>query len=272
MIANQKLDGGAHDLRSIDTKNQYLYYECEIHNHQEYIDLLAFCRKFFAEGIAIGARPQSFKPQAIFFDFDSTVIQEESFVEVAKLLGLEELIEKVTNKAMAGEITFVTSFKKRLKLLQGLSQEKIMSVVDQCTFTKGLVDFANTCKQQQIPLFVISGGLKIIAEKVCQKIGITGLCANEIEIKQGVITGDPKGDMVDENYKLGWVKQTCADYSFNLSSVVAVGDGANDKQMLSAAGIGVGFSPKKVLWPYIDVFNGFGDHGFMKYFLGLDFS
>ena len=269
LISSQSLD---HEYKGIlfrKESNGCFFYEVASQNGRVSQFVKQVFRRLFQQGVAIGLRPDRFKPQAFFFDFDETIIEQESFVNIAQALGLSDQVAHLTSQAMTGNTAFASSFNQRLAMFKGLSKQRLLAAVGTCTFSAGFLGFLARCRKQQIPVYIVSGGTTIVIEHLCQSLDISGICANEIEIQDGLLTGRATGPMVDGVYKRTWMLQTCHSRGYDSAKVVAVGDGANDQQMLTAAGLGVGFLPKPVLLPHLNVYNGLGDHSFLGTFFEL---
>lgn len=214
------------------------------------------------KGITAAVIPHSIlKPEAIFFDMDATVIVEESLVEIAKSVGKQNEIEQLTAKAMAGGMDFKDSLNLRLSMLKGLRRDQVLDITP--TLNQGMKQFADWCHAHAVPIFLISGGFVDLAAPVAQNLGFKDFKANRFAWNGDIMEGRVDGEIVDGEVKrksiLGW----CQVFNFNAKQCIVVGDGANDRQMMEAAGLAVGFSPKKALWPILQVANHSGDHRFM---------
>ncbi|MEY8847479.1 phosphoserine phosphatase SerB [Psychroserpens sp. XS_ASV72] len=178
------------------------------------------------------------------FDMDSTLIQAEVIDELAKRAGVGEEVKAITESAMQGEIDFQESFKKRMKLLKGLSEDVLQDVAENLPITKGAKRLIDTLKSYGFKTAILSGGFTYFGNYLKDKLGMDYLYANELEIKDGVLTGGYVGDIVDGNKKAEYLKEIAKKEAIDIAQTIAVGDGANDLPMLNLAGLGIAFHAK----------------------------
>lgn len=210
-------------------------------------------------GMTAGVMPhQTLRPDAIFFDMDATVIAEESLVEIAKVAGKELEISQLTQQAMAGGMDFATSLRMRLSILKGLKREAVMGVKH--TLNPGMNELATVCTENSIPMFLVSGGFVDLAEPIARSLGFKDFAANRFLWQGDELAGDIEGALIDGEGKLAAVRNWCRRYKFRSAHCIAVGDGANDLQMMNFCGASVGIKPKATLWPYLKMSNHVGDH------------
>jgi phosphoserine phosphatase len=178
------------------------------------------------------------------FDMDSTLIQAEFIDELAKAHGVGEEVSSVTAAAMRGEIDFRESLTRRVKLLAGLEAETMERVTKSIELTEGARRLISNLKAQGYKIAILSGGFTYIGKRLQDSLGIDYLHANELEIRNGKLTGNLIGDIVDGQKKADLLKSIAENEGIFLSQVVAVGDGANDLPMLEIAGLGIAFHAK----------------------------
>ncbi len=178
------------------------------------------------------------------FDMDSTLIQTEVIDELAELAGVGEQVKAITESAMQGEIDFNESFKRRMKLLKGLSEDVLQNVAVNLPITKGAHRLINTLKNYGFKTAILSGGFTYFGHYLQKELGIDYVFANQLEIKDGALTGGYLGEIVDGNKKAEYLKEIAAKEGIDISQTIAVGDGANDLPMLNLAGLGIAFHAK----------------------------
>lgn len=178
------------------------------------------------------------------FDMDSTLIQAEVIDKLAELAGVGDKVKAITESAMQGEIDFNESFKKRMKLLKGLSEDVLHDVAINLPITKGARRLITTLKSKGFKTAILSGGFTYFGHYLQKELGIDYVYANQLEIKDGVLTGGYLGDIVDGNKKAEYLKEIAQREGLNIGQTIAVGDGANDLPMLNLAGLGIAFHAK----------------------------
>ncbi|MBU8909668.1 MAG: phosphoserine phosphatase SerB [Desulfobacterales bacterium] len=183
----------------------------------------------------------------VVFDMDSTLIQAEVIVELAKLAGVGEQVDRITESAMRGEIDFKESFRKRVALLKGIKQEQLNKISRNLPLTDGADLVAKTLKSLGYKLGILSGGFTFVGEYLKEQLGFDYMYANKLYMENGVVTGDVVGDIVDGEQKAILLRQIAQKENLALEQTIAVGDGANDLPMISIAGLGVAFNAKPVL-------------------------
>jgi phosphoserine phosphatase len=178
------------------------------------------------------------------FDMDSTLIQTEVIDELAKLAGVGEEVSKITESAMLGDIEFNASFKQRIALLKGLKEDVLQDVAVNLPITKGAKRLIETLKTYGFKTAILSGGFTYFGRYLQKELGIDYVFANELEIKDGVITGHYLGDIVDGAKKADYLKVIADKEGIHINQTIAIGDGANDLPMLNTAGLGIAFHAK----------------------------
>ena len=178
------------------------------------------------------------------FDMDSTLIQTEVIDELAELAGVGEEVKAITELAMQGEIDFNESFIRRMKLLKGLSEDVLHDVAINLPITKGAKRLINTLKSYGFKTAILSGGFTYFGHYLQEEFGIDYVYANQLEIKDGVLTGNYLGDIVNGEKKAEYLQEIANKEGIHINQTIAVGDGANDLPMLNLAGLGIAFHAK----------------------------
>ena len=179
------------------------------------------------------------------FDMDSTLIQTEVIDELADLAGVGEQVRAITESAMNGEIDFSESFKKRMALLKGLSEEVLQNVAINLPITKGAHRLMKALKYYGYKTAILSGGFTYFGEYLQKELGIDYVYANKLEIIDGKLTGKYLGEIVDGQKKAEYLKAIAEKEGIHINQTIAVGDGANDLPMLNLAGLGIAFHAKQ---------------------------
>ena len=183
----------------------------------------------------------------VVFDMDSTLIQAEVIVELAKLAGVGDQVNDITESAMRGEIDFQESFRQRIALLKGLPEEQLVKLTKELPLTEGADLVTKTLKSLGYKIGILSGGFRFVGEYLQDRLGFDYMYANELHIENGVVTGNVVGDIIDGDKKATLLRQLAQKENIALEQTIAVGDGANDLPMISIAGLGVAFNAKPIV-------------------------
>lgn len=183
----------------------------------------------------------------IVFDMDSTIVDTEVVVELAKAANAEEEVEELTKKAMNGEIDFKEALRQRVKLLEGLPVDVLEKIYSDINLTEGAKDLIETLKDSGYKVALVSGGFTYFTEKLKRELGLDYAFGNELEIKDGKLTGEIKGRIIDSKEKAHIIDELALKEGMDKENVVAVGDGANDRIMIENAGLGIAFNAKQTL-------------------------
>lgn len=186
-------------------------------------------------------------------DVDSTMIEQEVIELLAERVGLRDQVKMLTDQAMAGEIDFREALLKRVGLLEGLNAKVLEELLAEIRITHGVPELISAVHNSGGLVGAISGGFSQVLELLSAKLNLDFFKANNLEIENDVITGKIIGEIVDAEVKARTLLRWAGEYGFDLSSTVAVGDGANDIQMLKASGFAVAFRPKEVLRDHADL-------------------
>ncbi|MEE2033161.1 phosphoserine phosphatase SerB [Rhodococcus chondri] len=197
----------------------------------------------------------------IVFDVDSTLVQGEVIEMLAAHAGVEDKVRAVTEAAMRGEIDFAESLEQRVATLAGLPATVIDEVADQLELTPGARTTIRTLRRLGFRCGVVSGGFRQVIDGLAHDLELDFVRANTLEIVDGTLTGRVVGDIVDRAAKARALREFADDFGVPIEQTVAVGDGANDIDMLGAAGLGIAFNAKPALrevadtavsYPYLD--------------------
>ena len=187
-------------------------------------------------------------------DMDSTLISIETIDEVAREVGLSQEISLITEKAMQGHLDFSESFKKRLSILKGVRTESFNAVYEnKLKLNSGASELVNFFKSTNVKTALVSGGINYFAEKVKDQLGIDTYRANDVEINNETLTGKVFGNIVDAKAKAKYIEELCVLYELKPNQVIAIGDGANDLEMMKLAGLSVAFHGKPILKKNCDI-------------------
>src|SRR6201996_1965149 len=183
----------------------------------------------------------------IVMDVDSTLIQDEVIDLLAERAGRAAEVAKVTAAAMAGAPDFTAPLRERVSLLAGLPESVLAEVRAGLRLTAGARTLIGTLSGLGYKSGIVSGGFVQVIEPLAAELGIDYVAANELEISGGKLTGRLAGPVVDRSGKADALRRFAAEAGVPLSQTVAVGDGANDLDMIAAAGLGVAFNAKPVV-------------------------
>jgi phosphoserine phosphatase len=183
----------------------------------------------------------------VVFDVDSTLIQGEVIEMLARRAGCEDQVREVTERAMRGELDFAESLRQRVAVLAGLPATVLDEVANELELTPGARTTIRTLRRLGFHTGVVSGGFTQIIDSLVDELGLDFAAANDLEIVDGKLTGKVIGEIVDRPGKAKALRRFAEEYGVPSAQCVAVGDGANDIDMLSAAGLGVAFNAKPAL-------------------------
>lgn len=203
------------------------------------------------------------------FDMDSTLIETEVIDELAIKAGVGSEVKAITESAMRGEIDFRESFEQRVALLKGLDVKVMKEIAENLPITEGVERLMFVLKKYGYKVAILSGGFMYFGNYLKEKFGIDYVYANDLEIKNGKLTGRYKGEIVDGHKKAELLKLIAQVEKVDIAQTIAVGDGANDLPMLGEAGLGIAFHAKpKVAATAEQSINTIGLDGVL-YFLGF---
>lgn len=193
------------------------------------------------------------KHKLVCFDMDSTLIKQEVIVELAKMAGVGDEVDAITEQAMRGEIDFNTSFVRRVALLQGTPISTIDDIKSLLIPQSGAFLTIRALKQLGYKTALISGGFMPFAKFIADLLGIDMYYANQLDVVNDKLTGDINGTIIDGNQKAKIVTRLAQKMNITPDDVVCVGDGANDIPMLTLANLGIAYKAKPIVQARADV-------------------
>ena len=180
-------------------------------------------------------------------DVDGTLILEEVIDLLGKEAGREGEISQITSRAMRGELDFESSLRKRVSLLEGLPVSVFDKVFNTIHLTSNAQEFISILQKNGILVGLVSGGFTPIVERLAKFLGIAYFSANQLEVKDGLLTGKLVGQIINPEIKKETLEKWREELKLPQERTVAIGDGANDLLMLKSAGLGIAFCAKEVL-------------------------
>jgi len=187
------------------------------------------------------------KYELILFDVDSTLIKEEVIDLLAEKSGHGPEVSQITAQAMRGEINFLRALEMRLALLEGLPESVFDEVLSQISFSDGFSELFEYLRRNHFLIGVVSGGFHNVLDELFADLNLDFLRANTLEVKDSKISGKLLSQPIDRAAKGQALKEFAASHEIKLEQTVAVGDGANDLEMIELAGLGVSYMGKEIL-------------------------
>ncbi|MEN6669422.1 phosphoserine phosphatase SerB [Psychrobacter sp. B38] len=181
------------------------------------------------------------------FDMDSTLIEQEVIVELAKTAGIGEKVEAITEAAMRGEIDFDESFAQRVALLAGISTDVLDEICERLTLSMGARTTISALKALGYHTVLVSGGFTYFARYIAEQLGMDEVHANALDIEEGEVTGQVQLPIVNGAKKAAIVQHTAERLGIEMSQVVCIGDGANDLPMMGIADLGIAYHAKPIV-------------------------
>ncbi|MDX6276680.1 MAG: phosphoserine phosphatase [Nocardioidaceae bacterium] len=183
----------------------------------------------------------------VVMDVDSTLIQGEVIEMIASHAGFEDEVAAITESAMAGELDFTDSLRARVALLAGVPDTALNDVYDALVYAPGARTMIRTLKRLGYRFALVSGGFTQIIERIAAELDVDYFAANELEVVDGLLTGRIVGDVIDRAGKAEALRRFADEARIPVKNTVAIGDGANDLDMLAASGLGIAFNAKPVV-------------------------
>jgi len=180
----------------------------------------------------------------VMLDMDSTLIEQEVINLLGEAAGQSKAVEAITAKAMAGDLDFKAALIERVALLKGLDQTILSKIREQITLTKGAKTLIDELHQQGHKVGVVSGGFIEVIEPILKILNVDFYRANKLKVNNGELTGEIDGPLIDSHAKRIALEEFANEENVSLEQTVAIGDGANDLEMIKAAGLGIAFNAK----------------------------
>lgn len=187
------------------------------------------------------------KKRLLLADMESTIIANEMLDELADLLGLRERVAEITRRAMNDEIDFAAALRERVALLEGMPESALAEAGARIRITPGARELVATMRANSAHAVLVSGGFRVYSARVRAQLGFDLDIANELIVEGGTLTGAVREPILARDAKLAALKHVAADLGLPLAATLAVGDGANDIDMVEAAGLGIAFHAKPAL-------------------------
>lgn len=210
--------------------------------------VIAYCRdqKFDCTRLDAPLKPTDFKWVAM--DMDSTLITIECIDEIADLVGVKPQVAAITEAAMRGELDFPSALRRRVALLQGLQEPRLQQVYDErLRLSPGAESLLAAAKAAGWKTLLVSGGFTFFTERLRARLGLDVTLANVLETRDGRLTGQVLGDIVDADAKARKVREVCEASGCVPTQSIVLGDGANDLKMMAISGLSVAFRAKPVV-------------------------
>jgi phosphoserine phosphatase len=223
------MDFGGFDAESFKTK---LKKDCECRGLDVFVQDQGRSRK---------------EKRLIVFDMDMTIVDFEIINKLAGFVGVDEQVKAITERAMNGEMDFKESLRQRVRLMKGTPASTLEEIARDLQLTPGSEELIHHLKHVGYKIALISGGFTYFTDVLKELLGFDYAFANELEIENGVLTGEIKGDIIDAEAKGRIINRLAELEKISPDNIVAVGDGANDCLMIKNAGLGVAFNAKEIL-------------------------
>lgn len=180
-------------------------------------------------------------------DMDSTIVNSETLDELAAFANVKDKVAEITDLSMRGKINFEDSLKKRVALVSGIKESHMQEILEQTQLNPGAQTAVKTMRKHDCFCVLVSGGFTFFTGAIAKKVGFNDHRGNILDIKDGALTGKVVEPVLGPNAKRELMRDYCKNHMVLEKDVCAIGDGANDRFMLEAAGTGIGYYPKPLL-------------------------
>jgi phosphoserine phosphatase len=178
---------------------------------------------------------------------DATIVECETLDELAARAGIKDQIAAITTRAMNGELDFKAALRERIALLKGLPTTALYETLAEMKLSPGASDLIMGQRARGVTCILVSGGFTFFTHAIAEKCGFNSHHGNFLGINDTVLDGTVSEPIIDKDAKLAHLKSHAQELGIDLTQTVAIGDGANDIPMLAAAGLGIGYRPKKLV-------------------------
>ncbi len=233
---------GARDCRRVAAG----VWRCAVISRQEGVVAAAAAQR--ADAAFVPARRKLSDFRLVAMDMDSTLITIECIDEIADMVGVKPQVAAITASAMRGEIAFPESLRRRVGLLSGLDEAALQRVYEErLRLSPGAETMLAAMKALGFRSLLVSGGFTFFTSRLEARLGLDFTLANTLEIRDGRLTGQVLGDIVDATAKADKVKSVCAQFGISPAQSIVIGDGANDLEMMAVGGVSVAYRAKPVV-------------------------
>jgi len=243
----------------------------EAHSSLDVLNALVEFKEHFEVDIAV-QEDTLFRrnKRLIVLDADMTFLQCEVIDEMGKIAGVGEKLAEITHRAMNGQMDFKTALAQRVSLLKGLPMSRLEELAERIPLTPGAEDMVRILQYLGYKIAIVSGGFQFFIDKLKRRYQLNFGFANHLKVKDGRLTGELEGDIIDAEAKERILVSLADREGFSLRQVVAVGDGANDIRMLARAGLGIAFNAKPVVQKAVRASINIRNLELILYFLGIN--
>jgi phosphoserine phosphatase len=219
--------------------------DCDLDSCKE--ELRRGCEKLGLDVVVQELERSRKEKRLIVFDMDSTIVDFEIINRLASFVGVDEEVKSITERAMKGEMDFKESLRQRVRLLKGTPVSTLEGIAKDLQLTPGSDELIHHLRHVGYKIALISGGFTYFTDVLKERLGFDYTFANRLEIRDGVLTGEIEGEIIDARAKGEIVNRLAEVERIGPENIVAVGDGANDCLMIQNAGLGVAFNAKEIL-------------------------